>query len=261
MVPDVAEIHARIRALESSHQELAEQQQQLAETQARTESELKQAIDALCREISNDRDEKLTALAECTRSVEAVAGAIQDLRQELKQEHTANVQHHSITNENIISLWDKVGRTNAGKIGASMGMAGIGMFALKIVEALPAILSLLSKLAIQKLPVYTSWMTVSVFSVASKTIVYPGDACAARLRIGNNRIDDKRLDVADDQVSATLKKPDGKKVALDVVRVDKATFVARFTPALNGPYEVLFSVSGDAPFVEKGEIVISELVW
>lgn len=143
---DVAEIHARIQALEASHRELAEAQRLISEKQARTETELKEAIDALRLEISSDREEKLNALAECTRSVEAVAGAIQDLRQELKQEHVDNVRHHSLTDEHIISLWDKVGSTKAGKIGASVGLAGIGMFVLKVVEALPAILALLGKL-------------------------------------------------------------------------------------------------------------------
>lgn len=102
---------------------------------------------------------------------------------------------------------------------------------------------------------------VEVFSVISKKVVYPGDACAARLVVGNNRLIDKKPDLSENQVVATLKKPDGKKVTLSVEQYSKSAFIARFLPSQAGTYEILFSAEGDESFSEKGEIAISELVW
>jgi len=110
-----------------------------------THEELKTSLENIRQELASDKIEKLDALTACNNSVNAVASAIQDLRQELKNEHIVNVQRHSATNEHLATLWDTIGKTKAGKVGASVGMAGFGMFVLKLIEAGVAVASLLGK--------------------------------------------------------------------------------------------------------------------
>lgn len=129
MQVDLESLNERVVILEQFRNEM--------ERISSTHEELKTSLENIRQELASDKIEKLDALTACNNSVNAVASAIQDLRQELKNEHIVNVH--------LATLWDTIGKTKAGKIGASVGMAGFGMFVLKLIEAGVAVASLLGK--------------------------------------------------------------------------------------------------------------------
>lgn len=93
-------------------------------------------------EFVEDRHEKNQAITENSRALSAVGDAVNALTAELRKERHERVRHDSITNEKIDSLWERVSKTTGGKVGISAALAGVGIFILKIIEALPSILSL-----------------------------------------------------------------------------------------------------------------------
>ena len=96
----------------------------------------------LQKEFVEDRHEKNQAITENSRALSAVGDAVNALTAELRKERHDRERHDSITSEKIDSLWERMSKTSAGKAGLSAAMAGIGIFVLKIIEALPSILSL-----------------------------------------------------------------------------------------------------------------------
>lgn len=100
------------------------------------------AVQMLKDEFVEDRREKTQAITENSRALSAVGDAVNALTAELKKERHDRERHDSITNEKIDSLWERVSKTTGGKVGISAALAGVGIFVLKIIEALPSILSL-----------------------------------------------------------------------------------------------------------------------
>lgn len=100
------------------------------------------AVRMLQKEFVDDRREKNAAINENSRALSAVGDAVNALTAELRKERHERERHDSITNEKIDSLWERMSKTPAGKAGLSAAMAGIGIFVLKVIEALPSILSL-----------------------------------------------------------------------------------------------------------------------
>lgn len=100
------------------------------------------AVQMLKDEFVEDRREKTQAITENSRALSAVGDAVNALTAELKKERHDRERHDSITNEKIESLWERASRSTGGKVGISAALAGVGIFVLKIIEALPSILSL-----------------------------------------------------------------------------------------------------------------------
>lgn len=100
------------------------------------------AMEMLQKEFVTDRKEKNEAITENSRALSALGDAVNALTAELKKERHDRERHDSITNEKIESLWERASKSTGGKVGISAALAGVGIFALKIIEALPSILSL-----------------------------------------------------------------------------------------------------------------------
>lgn len=105
-------------------------------------TQIEVAVKMLKDEFVEDRREKNAAITENSRALSAVGDAVNALTAELKKERHDRERHDSITNEKIDSLWERVSKTTGGKVGISAALAGVGIFVLKIIEALPSILSL-----------------------------------------------------------------------------------------------------------------------
>lgn len=100
------------------------------------------AVKMLQKEFVDDRREKTEAINENSKALQVMADAVRGLTQELREERVERKRHNSIADQRIDSLWDKLSKTPAGKAGLSAAMAGAGIVILKIIEALPALLSL-----------------------------------------------------------------------------------------------------------------------
>lgn len=100
------------------------------------------AVKMLQKEFVDDRREKTEAINENSKALGIMAAAVKDLTQELREERVERKRHDSIADQQIDSLWDKLSKTPAGKAGLSAALAGTGIVLLKIIEALPALLSL-----------------------------------------------------------------------------------------------------------------------
>lgn len=100
------------------------------------------AVKMLQKEFVDDRKEKTDAINENSKALGIMADAVRGLTQELREERVERKRHDSIADQQIDSLWDKLSKTPAGKAGLSAAMAGAGIVILKIIEALPALLSL-----------------------------------------------------------------------------------------------------------------------
>ena len=100
------------------------------------------AVKMLQKEFVDDRREKTEAINENSKALGIMADAVRGLTQELREERVERKRHDSIADQQIDSLWDKLSKTPAGKAGLSAAMAGAGIVLLKIIEALPALLSL-----------------------------------------------------------------------------------------------------------------------
>lgn len=100
------------------------------------------AVKMLQKEFVDDRKEKTDAINENSKALGIMADAVRGLTQELREERVERKRHDSIADQRIDSLWDKLSKTPAGKAGLSAAMAGAGIVILKIIEALPALLSL-----------------------------------------------------------------------------------------------------------------------
>lgn len=100
------------------------------------------AVKMLQKEFVDDRKEKTEAINENSKALGIMADAVRGLTQELREERVERKRHDSIADQQIDSLWDKLSKTPAGKAGLSAAMAGAGIVLLKIIEALPALLSL-----------------------------------------------------------------------------------------------------------------------
>ena len=100
------------------------------------------AVKMLQKEFVDDRREKTEAINENSKALGIMAAAVKDLTTELREERLERKRHDSIADQRIDSLWDKLSKTPAGKAGLSAALAGAGIVLLKIIEALPALLSL-----------------------------------------------------------------------------------------------------------------------
>lgn len=100
------------------------------------------AVKMLQKEFVDDRREKTEAINENSKALGIMAAAVKDLTTELREERVERKRHDSIADQRIDSLWDKLSKTPAGKAGLSAALAGAGIVLLKIIEALPALLSL-----------------------------------------------------------------------------------------------------------------------
>jgi hypothetical protein len=100
------------------------------------------AVKMLQKEFVDDRREKTEAINENSKALGIMADAVRGLTAELREERTERKRHNNIADQRIDSLWDKLSKTPAGKAGLSAAMAGAGIVVLKIIEALPALLSL-----------------------------------------------------------------------------------------------------------------------
>ena len=100
------------------------------------------AVKMLQKEFVDDRREKTEAINENSKALGIMAAAVKDLTTELREERVERKRHDSMADQRIDSLWDKLSKTPAGKAGLSAAMAGAGIVILKIIEALPALLSL-----------------------------------------------------------------------------------------------------------------------
>ena len=100
------------------------------------------AVKMLQKEFVDDRREKTEAINENSKALGIMADAVRGLTAELREERTERKRHNNIADQQIDSLWDKLSKTPAGKAGLSAAMAGAGIVLLKIIEALPALLSL-----------------------------------------------------------------------------------------------------------------------
>lgn len=100
------------------------------------------AVKMLQKEFVDDRREKTDAINENSKALGIMADAVRGLTAELREERVERKRHDSIADQQIDSLWDKLSKTPAGKAGLSAAMAGAGIVLLKIIEALPVLLSL-----------------------------------------------------------------------------------------------------------------------
>lgn len=100
------------------------------------------AVKMLQKEFVDDRREKTDAINENSKALGIMADAVRGLTQELREERVERKRHDSIADQRIESLWERVSKTPAGKAGLSAAMAGAGIVLLKIIEALPVLLSL-----------------------------------------------------------------------------------------------------------------------
>ena len=100
------------------------------------------AVKMLQKEFVDDRREKTEAINENSKALGIMAAAVKDLTTELREERLERKRHDSIADQRIDSLWDKLSKTPAGKAGLSAALAGAGIVLPKIIEALPALLSL-----------------------------------------------------------------------------------------------------------------------
>lgn len=100
------------------------------------------AVKMLQKEFVDDRREKTEAINENSKALQVMADAVRGLTAELREERVERKRHDSIADQKIESLWERVSKTPAGKAGLSAAMAGAGIVILKIIEALPALLSL-----------------------------------------------------------------------------------------------------------------------
>lgn len=100
------------------------------------------AVKMLQKEFVDDRREKTEAINENSKALQVMADAVRGLTQELREERTERKRHDSIADQRIESLWERVSKTPGGKAGISAAIAGAGIVILKIIEALPALLSL-----------------------------------------------------------------------------------------------------------------------